>query len=87
MTHYLEDIDKDFIVYKFEEFDADLIKECIINYFNLPENQYFELWLYKVNNDKKTVGDIFIDAFCFHKGKVCKQIQKGNRTFYKELRP
>ena len=85
MTHYLESLDKDNIIYKFDKFDADIIKQCIINYFKNTHNQKDELWFFKVDSNNKTVGDDYIDAFVFRNGEVCKEIQKGNRTFYKRL--
>lgn len=84
MTHYLESLEKEKIIYSFEEFDAEAIKNCILNYFAF-NNYEDELWLYKVDNNKETVGDIYIDAFVYRNGSVCKEVQKGNRTFYKKL--
>lgn len=84
-THYLESLNDEEIVYKFEQFDADVIKQCIVNFFTFGDNQNDELWLYKVDLNKDTVGDTYIDTFVFRNGAVCKEIQKGNRTFYKRI--
>ena len=85
MTHYLESLHDEEIVYKFTQFDAQTIKQCIINFFKFGDNQNDELWLYKVNTDKKTVGDCYIDTFVYRNGTICKEIQKGNKTFYKKI--
>lgn len=85
MRYYLESLDQDKIMYSFKEFDADVIKQCIINYFTFGPNQEDELWFYKVCNDKKTVGDTYIDTFVYRNGAICKEIQKGNKTFYKKI--
>jgi len=85
MTHYLESLNDDEIVFEFLKFEADYIKECILNYFKKEDNRNDELWFYKVSNDKKTVGDTYIDTFVYHNGNVCKEIQKGSRTFYKKI--
>ena len=85
MTHYLESLDKDKIVYKLGEFDAETIKLCIVNYFTFGDNKQDELWLYKVSTNKKTVGDSFIDTFVYKNGAVCKEVHKGNRTFFKKI--
>jgi hypothetical protein len=85
MTHYLESLNDEDIIYKFEQFNADAIKQCIVNFFKFGNNQDDELWLYKVDNSKNTVGDIYIDTFVFKNGAVCKEVHKGNRTFYKRI--
>jgi hypothetical protein len=85
MTHYLESLDKDKTVYKFDKFDSDTIKQCIINYFTLDKNVEDELWLYKVSTNEKTIGDTYIDTFVYRNGNVCKEVQKGDRTFYKVI--
>lgn len=85
MTHYLESLNDQKIVYIFNEFDAETIKQCIVNFFTFGDNQNDELWLYKVDNNKKTVGDTYIDTFVFRNGGICKEVQKGNRTFYKRI--
>ncbi|MFT6125827.1 MAG: hypothetical protein ACJAVA_000269 [Flavobacteriaceae bacterium] len=85
MTHYLESLDSDKIAFSFEEFDAENIKQCIVNYFTFGDNKQDELWLYKVSIDKKTVGDTFIDTFVYKNGAVYKEVHKGNRTFYKKI--
>ena len=87
MTHYLESLDKDKIFYKFDKFDSDTIKQCIINYFTLDHNFKDELWLYKVSTNEKTIGDTYIDTFVYRNGNVCKEVQKGDRTFYKVIHP
>ena len=86
MEYYLESLNQEKIIYSFDKFDADAIKQCITNYFKFGQNQDDELWYYKVSNDRKTVGDDYIDAFVFHNGKVCKEITKGDRIFYKPLK-
>lgn len=85
MTHYLESLNQDKIIYSFKEFDTENIKQCIINYFTFGSSKSDELWFYKVCDDKNTVGDTYIDTFVYKNGAVCKEIQKGNRTFYKKL--
>lgn len=86
MTHYLESLNDQEIIYKFDKFDAQAIKQCIINFFKFGNNQNDELWLYKVNTNKDTVGDTYIDAFVYKNGNVYKEIQKENRAFYKKIK-
>jgi len=85
MTHYLESLNDEKIVYKFIGFDAENIKQCIVNYFTFEKDKKDELWLYKVSDEKETVGDSYLDTFVLRNGKVCKEVQKGNRTFYKKI--
>lgn len=69
--------------FEYSTFDKDKIKKDLTDY--LTKNTDDELWLYKVSNDTKTVGDDFIATYVFHKGHVRKEVQKGNKTFYKSI--
>lgn len=83
---YLESLNRGNKVYEYEVFNAEKIKKDIIHHLvSLDKYKIDELWLYKVSNDKKTVGDTFIDAFVNKNGTICKVIPRGNKEYFKKL--
>lgn len=85
MTHYLESLHKGEVEFAYGGFNSKVIKENLELFFTHKRNQKDELWLYKVDNNKNTVGDTYIDTFVYRNGKVCKEVIKGNKTFYKAI--
>lgn len=83
--YYLEDIDTEEQVFKYPQFDRAIIKQHLFEFFEKEENQNKELWFYKVSFDHTTVGDTYLDTYVYRSGSLCKEIQKGNRIFYKKI--
>lgn len=83
MTHYLESLDTDEIAFKYDYFNENKIKIDLFEHFKNNPND--ELWLYKVNNSTETVGDDFIAVFVLMGHNVCKEVYRGDRTFYKTI--
>jgi hypothetical protein len=70
-------------IYEATIFDADAIKEEIIDHLNNNHGDTLELC--KVAHSNKFVGDDIISFFEVNKGRPCKVILKAGRTFYKKL--
>lgn len=86
MKYYLESLEQEKVMYSFKEFDKEVIKQCILNFFTLPQNKNDELWFYKVEGENdETVGDTYLGSYVFHKGNVAKEVNIGRRTFYKKI--
>ena len=83
MKYYLENINTEQIEYSYDTFNEERIKRDLTEY--LTDNSIEELWFYKVNGLSELVGDDLISVFVLKGGSICKELLKGNRTFYKKI--
>lgn len=80
---YLESLEKEETVLSYSHFREERIKEDLFKYFE--ENPNDELWFYKESFNNSTVGDDFISVFVLHNGNVCREVYRGNKTYYKRI--